>query len=245
MNDAVVITGHRGGLGQALARGLTEAGYQVIGIDLEKDPDAGFPQLAADLGTLCDDAAQESLFKQISSILPGQQLRALINNAAVQVVEPLATISGPELIHSFIVNAAAPAVLGQLLLEALERGKGSIINISSIHARQTKSRFGAYSISKSALSGVSRAMAIEWGSRVRVIELRPAAIATDMLEAGFKGHTEARRSLDSYHPTGKIGKPQEIARIVQELIELDSDFLNGAVVNVDGGISHVLHDPDI
>lgn len=244
MSEAVVITGHCGGLGQAMARRLSEAGYLVIGIDLKTDPDVSFPQLAVDLGLLRDLSTQKPLAAEIRSLLPEGRLKALINNAATQVVDSLENLRTTDLLSSLEINAVAPLVLGQLLLDALERGKGTILNISSVHTRQTKRRFGAYSISKSALSATTRSMAIEWGARIRVLELCPAAISTDMLEAGFSGQPESRRLLDSYHPSGRIGTPEEVARIVQQLIELDVAFLNGAVVNVDGGISHMLHDPD-
>lgn len=248
MSAAVVITGNRGGLGSVMGRHFAEAGFHVIGIDIEADEDRGpgsaHAQIYTDLNALIEPQARSSLADRLESELQGHELKALINNAAMQHVQPLEDLDPSDLIDSLQTNAVAPLTLGQLLFDALERARGAILNISSIHVDQTKRRFGAYSVSKSALSAVSRAMAIEWGDRVRVMELRPAAIATDMLEAGFAGRAEARCQLDEYHPSGRIGSPAEIAAIARSLIELDAPFLNGAVVNADGGISHTLHDPD-
>jgi NAD(P)-dependent dehydrogenase (short-subunit alcohol dehydrogenase family) len=86
-------------------------------------------------------------------------------------------------------------------------------------------------------------MAVELGSLIRVIELQPAAVSTSMLEAGFASSPDLRKRLDEYHPTGRIGSPEEIAEVVGSLIETDAHFLNGAFVNMDGGISVRLHDP--
>lgn len=231
-----------------MSQRFADSGFHVIGIDIEADMNGAsggaHVQIDADLEALTEPEARQSLVERLEQELEGYELKALINNAATQHVQPLADLAASDLIASLRINTIAPLTLGQLLLEALARAEGAILNISSIHVTQTKRRFGAYSVSKSALSAVTRAMAIEWGDRIRVMELRPAAISTDMLEAGFADQPEARRQLDEYHPTGRIGSPDEIATIACNLINLDAPFLNGAVVNADGGISHTLHDPD-
>ncbi len=248
MSNAVIVTGQRGGLGSALTKEFTSSGFHVIGMDLEvgDESDAGYEhaQISVDLKALTDPNEGNRLKDRIQHELRDHDLLALVNNAATQHVQTLAQLDPTVLIESLKINAVAPLVLGQLLFANLQQNAGSILNISSIHVDQTKRRFGAYSISKSALSAVTRAMAIEWGDRIRVMELRPAAISTEMLEAGFVDRQEARRQLNEYHPTGRIGTPAEIARISRQLIELDAPFLNGTVVNTDGGISHMLHDPD-
>jgi NAD(P)-dependent dehydrogenase (short-subunit alcohol dehydrogenase family) len=73
--------------------------------------------------------------------------------------------------------------LAQGLLPELEKAAGSVINISSIHARLTKKDFVAYDNSKAAISGMTRAMAVDLGPRVRVNSIEPAAIETDMLKS--------------------------------------------------------------
>ena len=152
-------------------------------------------------------------------------------------------LDADSLLGSFRVNVVAPLFLTRLLAPHLESAAGTVINVGSIHATLSKASFGAYAISKSALAGLSRAMAIELGARIRTIEVRPAAIATPMLEAGFSDRPDRRTLLDQYHPSGAIATPGEVADIVRGLVETRARFANGAVVNVDGGISHVLHDP--
>lgn len=250
MNPAVIITGNRGGLGTAMVGEFVAAGYRVLGIDLESTTESRTAltgptvQINADLSRLADPGALGSLADELRTGLEGYDLRGLINNAATQHVAPLAELEADDLISSLTTNAVAPLLLAQTLLDTLADAGGTILNVSSIHVDQTKSRFAAYAVSKSALSALTRAMSIEWGDRVRVMELRPAAIATPMLEAGFASRAAARRQLDEYHPTGRIGSPAEIAASARQLIELEAPFLNGAVINADGGISHTLHDPD-
>jgi NAD(P)-dependent dehydrogenase (short-subunit alcohol dehydrogenase family) len=107
----------------------------------------------------------------------------------------------------------------------------------------TKKNFVAYATSKAALSGMTKAMAVDLGGRVRVNAIEPAAIETDMLKAGFEGKSELYRQLEAYHPLGRIGRPEEVARLALAMIEGGIDFLDGACVGLDGGISGCLIDP--
>lgn len=129
------------------------------------------------------------------------------------------------------------------MLPQLEQARGSVINISSIHARLTKAHFVAYATSKAALSGMTRAMAVDLGGRVRVNAIEPAAIATDMLKAGFAGQPEQFALLEACHPQGRIGTPAEVAALALAIADGELRFLHGACVAMDGGISGRLHDP--
>lgn len=243
MTGQVVLTGHLGGVGEAICDELVDAGYRVIGIDAAGEPSSAQSQIVCDLSSLVHDSGVNYLRDQLKVSSTDDPLVALINNAAVQQIGKIEDISRQSFIDSFIINAYAPIALARVLLKQLKQSHGTILNISSIHAEQTKPGFAPYSVSKSALSGVTRALAVELGASVRVLEIRPAAISTPMLEAGFGEQPSLRRQLDDFHPSGRIGQPHEIASLARQLIESDSQFLNGAVLNLDGGISHRLHDP--
>ena len=240
---AVIVTGHLGGLGTALCTLLVSKGYHVVGIDQDEDPSRPYPQIEINLRELISADLSGSAKERIRERVGSTALKALVNNAATQVVKPLDQLEWEDWERSLTTNAAAPLLLSKLLLKELVDGEGTIVNVGSIHARQSKPGFGAYAVSKAALSGVTRAMATEWGDRVRVVELQPAAVATQMLEAGFVDAKDKRHLLDQFHPTGGIGQPEEFARLVLSLIEIDAPFLNGSIINFDGGISHVLNDP--
>lgn len=101
----------------------------------------------------------------------------------------------------------------------------------------------AYATSKAALAGLTRALAVDLGGRVRVNAIAPAAISTPMLEAGFEGRPESRAELDRFHPAGRIGRPDEVARAAVWLASEESGFLTGATLAVDGALGVRLHDP--
>ncbi|MDO9238281.1 MAG: SDR family oxidoreductase [Aquabacterium sp.] len=242
-----LITGCLGGIGRALVQAFADAGYTVIGMDLAEAATGPGPlpqhYISADLGKLCTDAAyRDTTLQHVQALVQGQ-LKVLINNAAWQVVKPIEQLSAADWMQTQNVNVMAPFLLTQALLAQLEAAKGSVINIASIHGQLTKPEFVAYATSKTALLGMTRAMAVELGARVRVNAVCPAAIATPMLVAGFDGKPEAYQQLADMHPVGRIGQPQEVARTCILLADDQLGFMTGASIALDGGIGARLHDP--
>src|SRR3546814_4724402 len=89
---------------------------------------------------------------------------------------------------------------------------------------------------------MTRAMAVELGARVRVNAIEPAAIDTPMLRAGFEGNDAGYEQLRIFHPVKAIGSAYDLGVLAKTLIEMPSMFLNGAVIEFDGGIGACLHD---
>lgn len=245
--ECIVITGSSGGTGTALVSAFLDAGYQVIAIDrvgpITKG-DEGLVYLQADLQQVVADPAYAQQFSEkLEALIAGGRLRALINNAAVQHLGSVEEITRSEWASTLEVNVSAPFFLMQMLLNQLEKTNGSVVNIGSIHASLTKPRFSAYATSKAALRGLTQAAAVELGARVRVNLIEPAAIATDMLKAGFDGNPDGFAALGACHPVGHIGTPEEVARLAVQMVDGDLKFLNGAIIRLDGGIGARLHDP--
>lgn len=239
----VIVTGSAGGIGQRVMEVLSERGLNPVGVD--RTPSSS-THVALDLNTLAEggSAIVDARARLLAALdADASRLRGIINLAALQLVGAFDALEPQDYIRSFQVNALAPLLLVRALLPELRKGRATVINVSSIHAMLSKKRFSAYSASKAAMSALTRALAIELGDQLRVVEIRPAAIATDMLEAGFANRAQ-RLALDACHPTGRIGSPREVAMLCATLLTHESPFLNGAVINLDGGISHVLHDPD-
>lgn len=238
----VVITGALGGIGSAIARTFKENGYFVYGLDIKDCTSDNVDCLMAfDINRYCQDQGyQQDWNSRLNDEI--KDLDVLVNNAAIQILDNLKDLKQSDWNESLSVNLTGPMLLSQFFLNRLEEKNGSIINIASIHQQLTKPRFVSYATSKSALIGLTKALAVDLEGRVRVNAISPAAIQTEMLLAGFDGNQEALDQLRKLHPVQRIGYPQEVAKLVLFLASENSGFIHGANLSLDGGISSVLKD---
>lgn len=241
------ITGIDGGIGSAVNQAFKDDGYKVIGLGRRSES-----SVVCDLYISCDLAElvlnedeQSTLFDQVAQYLfeHNFHLKALINNAAFQVVKPLNKLSINEFHSTLQVNVSAPFLLAKLFSQQLKDAKGTVVNIGSIHSKLTKPGFCAYSTSKAALAGLTRGLALELAPEVTVNMVSPAATATEMLKDGFRAHPEKLKYLEACHPLGRIADPMEVAKAVLFLCSQDSSFMTGSDISIDGGIGGRLHDP--
>jgi len=240
-----LITGAAGGIGQALCLAFRRAGYRVIGTDCKPVVDDCDVFITADLEALVrDDRSREETLEGFRAVLEAGSLNVLVNNAALQIKKPAEQLSVRDWQRSFDINVVAPFALVQGLLPELKRSRGSVVNIASVHARLTKPGFAAYATSKSALVGMTKSLAVDLGGSVRVNCINPAATETPMLVAGFAGCEEELAQLGRCHPLGRIADAHEVAQVAVFLASEAASFVNGAAIDVDGGIGARLHDPE-
>lgn len=243
--SCVIVTGAAGSIGRALVHRFTEAGYGVIATDVAEQPHDLVCEnfITCDLQRLarCEELGAE-VFGAVREALRERPLAGLINNAAIQIVSPVEALNRETWAATLEVNLVAPFLWVQAFLPELEASGGMVLNISSIHARLTKPKFVAYATSKAALSGMSRAMAVELGARVRVNAIEPAAIDSNMLRTGLADPAAYEKLVD-HHPSCTIGTPAGLADLAQRILEMPGAFTNGMIAEYDGGISSRLHDP--
>lgn len=241
-----LITGVNGGIGQTLCGTFQQAGWLVIGTDQQHtNASTADRYFTMDLVRLCRNHAYRSeKSKELITVTNHTGLNALINNAAIQILAPVEQLTTDDWHTTMDSNLIAPFILTKILLPELLKHKGSVINMGSIHALLTKPLFTAYATSKAALTGLTKAMAVELGDRIRVNAICPAAITTPMLAAGFADNPNGLKQLEKYHPSGCLGSPEEVAQAALYLAEVTGFFLNGTILGLDGGIASRLHDPD-
>jgi len=244
---AVLVTGAAGDIGRALCAIFRGDGYFVIATDRDRQADDcrcdAF--ITADLARLVqDDGYRENFAADVHAALSGRSLKGLVNNAAVQILSGFDDLALGDFRQSLDINVTAPMLLAQLFLGELEKARGSVVNIGSIHARLTKPAFISYAVSKTALEGLTRSLAVDLGARVRVNAIRPAAVETGMLLAGFRGERDMYPALEACHPVNRLAGPEEIARAALFLVSDECRFMTGTVMSVDGGIGARLHDPE-
>ncbi len=237
----VLITGVAGGIGLATARVFAAAGWTVVGTDRRalRRP-AGVAQfIHADIA---DPAAPTAIAAEVRR--RWRRLDTLVNNAAFQLCKPIAETTMEEWDTVMAANVRSVFFMVRDLYPLLKRHRGSIVNVSSVHAVATSVHIAAYAASKGALLALTRAMALEFGpDQVRVNAILPGAVNTPMLHAGLKrGHVAGRsltdllRGLGHKHVLGRVGRPEEIGQAILFLADnRQSSFMTGQAIIVDGG----------
>jgi len=246
MKNVVIITGASGGIGYSLCKHFRESGWFVVGTSRRapKDNTAYDAFITADLNALVTDSqVLQDLVDNILKVRGDRPIKSIVNNAATQILGKTAALKAESFTLSFNVNVIAPFLLTQAFLDHLVKTKGNVLNIGSVHAQATKPGFAAYATSKTAIHGLTRALAIDLGPDVRVNTLAPAATATPMLKAGFEGQDDAYAALAEAHPLRRIADVSEVAKAALFLCSDDASFITGSTIYTDGGVLSRLHDP--
>jgi len=241
---AVLVTGATGDIGIALCEAFRQQNYRVIATDHRGDSNAADVFFNFDLADLPRSPTAQQRFKQaVLDGLEDSSLCCCVNNAAVQILASLDDLDDADVQQTLDVNLFAPLIICRLFLPHLERARGSVVNIGSIHADLTKPGFLAYATSKGALRTLTQALAVDLGPRVRVNCIQPAAVDTQMLRAGFAENTSGLTRLHQYHPSQRIADASEIGEIAAFLASEAARSITGASIDVSNGIAARLHDP--
>ncbi len=229
-----LVTGAARGIGRAIAERLAEDGFEVIVLDRDgkaaeetaKAIKGRWPARAAAVDLL-DEAAVASLIAQ------ERPLDALINNAGIFDERAFFDLSLADFRRMYDVNLVALFAMSQAAAKRMAPG-AKIVNIAS-RAFLGARNHAHYVASKAAVVGLTRAMGMELAARgILVNAVAPGLIDTPLLQALTPERMAAQLALQ---PTGKAGRPQDIANAVSFLASPRLDFMTGQVLMVDGGKS--------
>jgi 3alpha(or 20beta)-hydroxysteroid dehydrogenase len=234
----IVITGGARGQGEAEARALVAKGARVLICDVLVEEGE---RLAADLGAAVrfvrHDVSQERDWDAVMQVAAGWGgCHGLVNNAGVLIMGGLRETSVAEFERHIRVNQLG-CFLG--LKHAAElmsaSGGGSIVNVSSSAGLRASPAAIAYSSTKWAIRGLTKAAAVDLASNgIRVNSIHPGPIATEMLS--FQTPQE-RAARIAQVPLRRMGTIEEVASLVVFLLSDDSSYITGAEITVDGGVT--------
>jgi NAD(P)-dependent dehydrogenase (short-subunit alcohol dehydrogenase family) len=243
ISRTVVLTGASRGIGHATVKRFSDEGWRIVTSSREEVPpeckrDPNWAQhITADLSV---PGEVETLVAATLDLLKGDPLEALVNNAAISPKTPFnerlgclnGSLDGWREVYE--LNFFAPLALTRGLAPALAKGKGSVVNITSIAGHAIHPFAGsAYSTSKAALSALTREMAVEFAALgVRVNAVAPGEIETGMVGPEYD-------SLIPRIPLHRLGTPDEVAGIIYQLCGADFGYVTGSEIFVTGG-QHLL-----
>ena len=169
-----------------------------------------------------------------------QTLDILVNNAGIGLVGDLASTSEEDFDRVMRVNAHSVYLVTRAMLPLLLMSRGSIVNIGSVAGLVgVKQRF-AYCASKGAVLAMTRQIAVDYPKQLRCNCIAPGTVQTPFVEGYLdKYHShekeEVREELRARQPIGRLGTPEDIAGLVRYLCSKEAEFMQGAVVSIDGG----------
>lgn len=241
MQKVALITGGSRGIGRACVERLAKAGWSVVfmcrtRMDLAQQLTDELRKAGCNVDfCLCDVADSTQVRCAIREILQRyHHVDLLVNNAAISSIGLFTDVTEEQWRHMFAVNVDGAYRCTQAVLPGMiSRKAGVIINISSMWGEVGASCEVAYSATKAALIGMTKALAKELGpSGIRVNCITPGVIDTEMNAALDE---ETRAALADETPLCRLGTPDEVARAVQFLAGDDSAFITGQVLGVSGG----------
>lgn len=246
-----MVTGGRRGIGKATAVMLAREGAKVVITDRKTEgADAVVEQIGKAGGEaffiLQDVAKEEDWQRAIAETLQRfGKLDILVNNAGVGAGKNIEEITLKEWRWVMSINLDGVFLGTKYAIEAMKKtGGGSIINMSSVEGIIGDSRMVAYDASKGGLRTLTKSAALQcakFGYDIRVNTVHPGFIETPMVEGFLRARggdiESARKALESLHPVGHLGEPDDVAYAVLYLASDESKFATGSELVIDGGFT--------
>ncbi len=252
LNERVaVITGAAQGIGAACARAFAEEGARVVVADLnEVGGTALVRDIAAGGGTAIFCKADVGDKREAERIIAHAvehfgRLDVLVNNAGIVHAAEFVDLAEEDFDRVLRVNlkgaflcgqAAARQMLAQAPRSSGHGSRGVLINMSSVNAVLAIANQVPYTVSKGALNQLTKVMAIGLAPQgIRVVGIGPGSIATELLKTAVLTNEAAKNKILSRTPIGRLGEPDEVARIAVFLASDEASYLTGTTLYPDGG----------
>jgi gluconate 5-dehydrogenase len=246
-----LITGGTHGLGMAIACGLAEAGANIIVNDVFPDKleiaKRDYAEKGIHIHTYVLDVTNEAAVEQGIALMEKEvgPIDILVNNAGIIKRIPILEMKAEEFRQVLDVDLTGPFIMAKTVARGMiERGSGKIINMCSMMSELGRNTVSAYAAAKGGLKMLTRSMATEWAKyNIQINGIGPGYFATTQTEPiRVDGHP-FNDFIINRTPAGRWGNPEDLAGTAVFLASGASDFVNGQVIYVDGGILATIGKP--
>ncbi|GAC1339991.1 MAG: SDR family oxidoreductase [Acetobacteraceae bacterium] len=242
-----LVTGSSRGLGRAMAEGLAAAGAALV---LNGADPGRLATAASELRgqgrsvheacfDVTDEAAVVAAFERFDR--DGIAVDILVNNAGIQFRRPMVELASADWRRVIETNLTSAFIIGrEAAKRMIPRGRGKVINIGSLTSELARATIAPYTVAKGGIKMLTRAMAAEWAEHgLQANAIGPGYMTTDMNQAlidnpAFDAWVKART------PARRWGRPDELVGTAVFLASAASDYVNGQIIYVDGGMVSVL-----
>lgn len=237
-----LVSGAARGIGAAAARAYAEAGAKLVLSDILPEVAELADEIVQSGGEACYLVADISRSEQCKdlvdlAIATFNRLDFAFNNAGISgETKALAETTEEEWDRMIAINLSSVYHCMRFQIpKMLESGGGVIINTSSVCGARPLYGLGPYVVAKHGVRGLSSSAALDYGAQgIRCVSIGPGYIETDMTKRGLDADTAA--ALEARIPQGRLGQPEDIARVVRLLSSEDANYINGAYLPIDGGL---------
>jgi len=233
-----LITGGASGIGEASGRLFSEAGARVLIVDIDLGRARKVAQELRDAEALECDITDErrvaALFARID------RLDILFNCAGIGLVGTVEETELTDFQRLFRVNVDGTYLMTKAALPLLKRVRGSVLNMGSVAGMVGVKRRFAYCATKGAVMAMTRQLAVDYPTQIRANCIAPGTVDTPFVEGYLEKYhrdekDKVRVELNERQPLGRLGRPDEIAKLALYICSPAADFMNGSVVPIDGG----------
>lgn len=242
-NKCALVTGGGTGIGLAITRAFVSAGAKVVITGRREDV---LKEACGQLGPqatfrACDVSQTKGLPALVESIENGPEgpIDILVNNAGINLKRPAIEVVDEDFDKVIQINLNGLFALSrEVARHMVPRKSGVILNISSMTALYGIPKVPAYSASKTAVAGLTRALAVEWAPfGLRVNAISPGFIFSDMTDKALNSDPDRKRRVMDRTPMGRMGQADEVAAAAVFLCSDAGSFVTGVNLPVDGGNS--------